>query len=143
MKHERDLMEREIEQQTIINRIEEDEYRRRETNQGRPAAGGIIPSASPPRSGSNQGSPKNLRVFEAAGVVMSTDSEESERENDRRKQLPMQQFKWTPETEAMLEETLMANFFDFLATAKQFSKKINDSLEGSDKVWYNIDAKSL
>jgi hypothetical protein len=43
----------------------------------------------------------------------------------------------------MLEETLMANFFDFLATAKQFSKKINDSLEGSDKVWYNIDAKSL
>jgi hypothetical protein len=43
----------------------------------------------------------------------------------------------------MLEETLMANFFDFHATAKQFSKKINDSLEGSDKVWYNIDAKSL
>ena len=130
MKLERDIMEREIEQQTIINRIEEDEYRRRETNQGRPAAGGIIPSASPPRSGSsNQGSPKNLKVFEAAGVVMSTDSEESERENDKRKYLPMQQFKWTPEVEAMLEETLMANFFDFHATAKQFSKKIN---EGSD-----------
>jgi hypothetical protein len=52
----------------------------------------------------------------------------------------MQQFKWTPENEATLEETLMANFFDFNATAKQFSKKIN---EGSDQVWYNIDAKSL
>ncbi len=116
MKLERELMDREVEQQTIINRIDEDEYRRRETNQGRPAAGGIIPSASPPRS--NQGSPKNLKVFEAAGVVMSTDSEESERENDRRKKVPMQQFKWTPETEALLEETLMANFFDFHATAK-------------------------
>lgn len=111
-----ELMNREVEQQTIINRIDEDEYRRRETNQGRPVAGGIIPSASPPRS--NQGSPKNLKVFEAAGVVMSTDSEESERENDRRKKVPMQQFKWTPETEALLEETLMANFFDFHATAK-------------------------
>ena len=43
----------------------------------------------------------------------------------------------------MLEETLMANFFDFNVTAKQFSKKINESLEGSDQVWYNIDAKSL
>ena len=43
MKHERELMEREIEQQTIINRNDEEEYRMRETNQGKPAAGGIIP----------------------------------------------------------------------------------------------------
>ncbi len=87
-----------------------------------------------------------MRVFEAAGVVMSTDSSESEREGEKRKMVSMQQFKWTPETEDLLEETLMSNFFDFHATAKQFSKKINESLtqnEGQDKVWYNIDAKSL
>ena len=87
-----------------------------------------------------------MRVFEAAGVVMSTDSSESEREGEKRKMISMQQFKWTPETEDLLEETLMSNFFDFHATAKQFSKKINESLtqnEGQDKVWYNIDAKSL
>lgn len=95
MKHERDLIEREIEQQTIINRIEEEEYKARETNRGKPAAGGIIPSAqSPPRSPiNNNGS--GLKVFEAAGVVMSTDSEESERESERRKKVSMQQFKWT------------------------------------------------
>lgn len=77
---------------------------------------------------------------------MSTDSSESEREGEKRKMVSMQQFKWTPETEDLLEETLMSNFFDFHATAKQFSKKINESLtqnEGQDKVWYNIDAKSL
>lgn len=36
----------------------------------------------------------------------------------------------------------MANFFDFHAAAKQFSKKINENNEGTD-IWYNIDAKSL
>ncbi len=86
----------------------------RQTNHGRPAASGIIPSASPPRGNS----PKNSKVFEAAGVVMSTDSEESERESDRNKKIPMQHFRWTPELEALLEETLMATFFDFNAAAK-------------------------
>lgn len=49
---------------------------------------------------------------------MSTDSEESERESDRNKKIPMQQFRWTPELEALLEEILMATFFDFNAAAK-------------------------
>jgi hypothetical protein len=83
-------------------------------------------------------------VFEAAGVVMTTDSSESEMEDEKRKKVSMQQFKWTPETEELLEETLMSNFFDFHATAKQFSKKINESLVHTEgQVWYNIDAKSL
>ena len=111
------MMEREIEQQTIINRIDEEEYRRRETNEGRPAAGGIIPGVQSPKN-RNNGRDSGLRVFEAAGVVMSTDSSESEMEGDKRKKVSMQQFKWTPETESLLEETLMSNFFDFHATAK-------------------------
>jgi hypothetical protein len=48
--------------------------------------------------------PKQRNIFEAAGVVMSTDSEESEIEADgKRKVVPMQQFKWTPENEELLE----------------------------------------
>ena len=40
----------------------------------------------------------------------------------------------------------MKNFFDFHASAKEFSKIINENFsisEGQEKVWYNIDAKSL
>lgn len=79
---------------------------------------------------------------------MSTDSEESEVELDsKRKVMTMQQFKWTPENEELLEQVLMKNFFDFHASAKEFSKIINENFSiseaGSEKVWYNIDAKSL
>jgi hypothetical protein len=59
---------------------------------------------------------------------MSTDSEESEIETDSRKKVvPMQQFKWTPENEELLEQILMKNFFDFHASAKEFSKIINEN----------------
>ena len=59
---------------------------------------------------------------------MSTDSEESEIENDqKRKVVPMQEFKWTPENEELLEQILMKNFFDFHASAKEFSKVINEN----------------
>jgi hypothetical protein len=40
----------------------------------------------------------------------------------------------------------MKNFFDFHASAKEFSKIINENFNisiGQEKVWYNIDAKSL
>jgi hypothetical protein len=41
----------------------------------------------------------------------------------------------------------MKNFFDFHASAKEYSKIINENFSipepGQEKVWYNIDAKSL
>ena len=79
---------------------------------------------------------------------MSTDSSESEAEVGR-KMLSMQQFKWTPENEELLEQVLMKHFFDFNAASKEFSRIINDSLtaqqsEGGEAVpFYQIDPKSL
>ena len=67
---------------------------------------------------------------------MSTDSEESESEN----KLSMQQFRWTPAKETLLEEILMKHFFDFHAAAKEFTRIINDQASGE---CYQIDAKSL
>lgn len=53
-------------------------------------------------------------MLEAAGAVVSTDSEsESEALTKMKKQKEIVQFKWTPEWEDKLEEILMANFFDF------------------------------
>jgi hypothetical protein len=43
MRLEREMIEREEEQEAEIRRIEQNEYRRRESNDGKPAAGGIIP----------------------------------------------------------------------------------------------------
>ena len=108
MKNERDRIEREEEQEAEIRRLEQMEYVQRETNRGKPPVSGIIPQAqSPPQPSSpmnRDASPKQRNIFEAAGVVMSTDSEESEIEaNDKRKVVPMQQFKWTPENEELLE----------------------------------------
>ena len=40
----------------------------------------------------------------------------------------MQQFKWTPENEELLEEILMKHFFDFNQASKEFSKIVNESL---------------
>ena len=70
--------------------MERMEYQIRETNSGKPPVGGIIPQAqSPPLPSSpqNAGSPRQKNIFEAAGVVMSTDSEESEMETDSRKKV--------------------------------------------------------
>lgn len=48
MRRERELLEREEEQEAEIRRMEQMEYQSRETNNGRPPVGGIIPSVSPP-----------------------------------------------------------------------------------------------
>ena len=60
--------------------------------------------------------------------------------------MSMQQFKWTPENEELLEQILMKHLFDFNAAAKDFTKTINEGLhsknpEGGEV--YQIDAKSL
>lgn len=70
---------------------------------------------------------------------MSTDSEESEIEDPSRKTLPMQQFKWTPENEELLEQILMKHFFDFNAAAKEFTKIINENFQynaNGEQVFY-------
>ena len=142
MKKESDRAERQMMIEAQILRSEEQDYHRRETNSGRAKAGGIIPGvASPPQSNSPR-----LRD----GVVMTSDSSGSEMEKDsKRKKLSMQQFKWTPTTEALLEEILMRHYFDFHAAAKEFSKAINDTHSQTgdnaveEQVYYQIDPKSL
>ncbi len=71
---------------------------------------------------------------------MTSDSE-SEYEQQVKATKQMVQFKWTTEHEDQLEQILMRNFFDFNASAREFSKVINSN--PTDTKWYQIDAKSL
>lgn len=105
--------------------MDDQEYSRRENNDGHARAAGIIPNVVP------GGSPPY-----SAGVVATTDSE-SEYEAGDKKVLP---FKWTPTWEDKLEDILTKHYFDFHATAKEFSRLVNNN--DSDN-YYQIDSKTL
>lgn len=77
---------------------------------------------------------------------MSTDSESEAEIQSQKKAVPMQQFKWTPENEEILEEVLVKNLFDFQATTREFTKIINSGEvkdQNGEPIYYKIDAKSL
>jgi len=66
-----------------------------------------------------------------------SDEKEGPTELERRMQTLKQpgqgkQFKWTAESEDLLEEVLIQNSFDFEETAIEFSKLINKNLKQQD-----------
>jgi len=104
-----------------MQEAEDRENERRERGVGGQKAGGVIPGPMVRQS--------------SAGAVYSTDSEsEAENMHKMEKEKDLVQFKWTPEWEERLEEILMRNYFDFHATAKEFSKLVNG--DASSKTWY-------
>ena len=124
MRKESERMERAIERDQQIRQMEQEEYHRRQTNEGRASAASIIPQASSPTHSTEM------------GAVVTTDSE-SEAPKDKE----VVPFKWTPENEEQLEDILTSNMFDFRHAAREFSRVVNSNNEGNK--WYEIDAKAL
>lgn len=129
MRRESDRLVRVENQERQIKEMEDQEYSRRENNNGQGRAAGIIPNVVPQMRQEEQN-------YSAAGVVATTDSE-SEYEAGNKNIVP---FKWTTEWEDKLEELLTKNYFDFHATAKEFNRLVN---QNESENYYQIDSKTL
>jgi hypothetical protein len=107
---------------------DDEEYKRRENNNGRAKADSVIPEFKVIQEQQHllSGESEEYAALKASGAVVSTDSEsESEFIQRHKGNREVVSFKWTPEYEDKLEEILMKHYFDFHAAAKEFSRLVN------------------
>lgn len=137
MKEDEDRNDRRLQEaEERLRKAEEEEYQRREKGSSSPVIPAAIPR--PPSAGYNScGSGKEY----VAGAVSATDSEsESEFISSLRGNRPKMAFKWTQESEELLEDILLKNQFEFKAACREFIKLINK--ENRD-TFFTMDAKQL
>lgn len=118
-------------------RQEEERYARREEGKSSSVIPAAIPKAAEVHSSSEDESNKKEYV---AGAAPGTDSEsESEFQAKIRGHRQKTPFKWTTDREELLEELLIQHSFDFKATSRDFTRRINkDTLN-----YYQLDVKTL
>ena len=59
---------------------------------------------------------------------------------EKYKNVKRQPLKWTPKNEEQLEALLIQNNFDFVKTAREFTKIVN---EDEQEFFFEVDAKQL
>ena len=79
-------------------------------------------------------------TYTADKMTLRTESEsESEFQTKIRGNRTTKEFRWTPKTEAKLEEILMKNEFEFKAASREFCEYINKDTEE----YFEITAKTI
>jgi len=123
--------EKELEKEKAYKRMCYWENTEREAGVGGKKAASVIPAAQNNDSGNSSG-----------GAVSGTDSESDAPTGKVIKDLF--QVKWAPKLESELENMLVRNVFDFVATSKEFQRYLNSNeLSNASNDFYQIDSKML